>query len=69
MLSDVRHTDNLNSTKMTMTGEILELEIVDDNIDSSKILLVTKINNRIPRVTKLPALHSFLSHFAIRNLM
>jgi hypothetical protein len=24
-------------------------------IDSSRILLVTKINNRIPRVTKLPA--------------
>jgi hypothetical protein len=36
-----------------MTGEILG--IVGDKIDSSRILLVTKINNRIPRVTKLPA--------------
>jgi hypothetical protein len=35
-----------------MTGEILG--IVGDKIDSSRILLVTKINNRIPRVTKLP---------------
>ncbi len=35
-----------------MTREILE--IVGDNIDSSRTLLVTKINNRIPRMTKLP---------------
>ncbi len=48
-----------------MTGEILG--IVGDNIDSSRILWVTKINNRIPRVTKLPALLSFLPHFAIYN--
>jgi hypothetical protein len=47
----VRNTDKLNIIKMT--GEILE--IVGDNIDSSRILLVTKINSGIPRVTKLPA--------------
>jgi hypothetical protein len=35
-----------------MTREILE--IVGDKIDTNRILLVTKINNRIPRVTKLP---------------
>ena len=52
---------NLISSKMT--GEILG--IGGDKIDSSKILLVTEINNRIPRVTKLPTLLSFLSHFAI----
>ena len=54
---------NLISSKMT--GEILG--IVGDNIDSSRILLVTKINNRIPRVTKLPA-PTFIS-LSLRNLM
>ena len=47
-----------------MTGEILG--IVGDKIDSSRILLVTKINNRIPRVTKLPA-PTFIS-LSLRNL-
>jgi hypothetical protein len=42
-----------------MTRKILEL--VGDNIDSSRILFVTKINNRIPRVTKLPD-PTFISH-------
>ncbi len=46
-------------------GEILG--IVGDNIDSSRILLVTKINNRIPRVTKLPA-PTFIS-LSLRNLI
>jgi hypothetical protein len=48
-----------------MTREILE--IVDDNVDSSRILLVTKINNRIPRVTTLPD-PTFISP-SLRNLM
>ena len=47
-----------------MTGETLG--IVGDKIDSSRILLVTKINNRIPRVTKLPA-PTFIS-LSLRNL-
>ena len=47
-----------------MTGEILG--IVGDKIDSGRILLVTKINNRIPRVTKLPA-PTFIS-LSLRNL-
>ena len=46
----VKNTDKLNTIKMTR--EILE--IVGDKIDTNRILLVTKINNRIPRVTKLP---------------
>ncbi len=52
---------NLISSKMT--GEILG--IGGDKIDSSRILLVTKINNRIPRVTKLPA-PTFIS-LSLRN--
>ncbi len=55
----VRNTDKLNLIKMT--GEILG--IVGDKIDSSRILLVTKINNRIPR---LPA-PTFIS-LSLRNL-
>ena len=47
-----------------MTREILE--IVGDKIDANRILLVTKINNRIPRVTKLPA-PTFFS-LSLRNL-
>ena len=47
-----------------MTREILE--IVDDKIDTSRILLMTKINNRIPCVTKLPA-PTFFS-LSLRNL-
>ena len=47
-----------------MTGEILG--IVGDKIDSGRILLVTKINNRIPHVTKLPA-PIFIS-LSLRNL-
>ena len=43
-----------------MTREILE--IVDDKIDTSRILLMTKLTKRIPRVTKIarPYFH-FLS--------
>ena len=52
---------NLISSKMT--GEILG--IVGDKIDSGRILLVTKINNRIPHVTKLPA-PTFIS-LSLRN--
>ena len=48
-----------------MTGEILG--IVGDKIDPSRILLVTKINNRIPRVTKLPA--PTFTPLSLRNLM
>ena len=52
-----------------MTGEILG--IVGDKIDSDRILLVTKINNRIPRVTKLPAptfIFSLTSQFDVITL-
>ena len=59
----VRNIDKLNIIKMTR--EILE--IVGDKIDANRILLVTKINNRIPRVTKLPA-PTFIS-LSLRNLM
>jgi hypothetical protein len=48
-----------------MTREILE--IVGDKIDANRILLVTKINKRIPRVTKLPD-PIFIS-LSLRNLM
>ena len=58
---DVRNTDKTNLIKMT--EEILG--IVGDKIVSSRILLVTKINNRIPRVTKLPA-PTFIS-LSLRN--
>ena len=47
-----------------MTREILE--IVDDKIDTSRILLMTKLTKRIPRVTKLPA-PTFIS-LSLRNL-
>ncbi len=47
-----------------MTREILET--VGDEIDANRILLVTKINNRILRVTKLPAT-TFVS-LSLRNL-
>jgi hypothetical protein len=57
----VRNTDKLNIIKMT--GEILG--IGGDKIDSSRILLMAKINNRIPRVTKLPA-PTFIS-LSLRN--
>ncbi len=60
---DVRNTDKTNLIKMT--EEILG--IVGDKIVSSRILLVAKINNRIPRVTKLPA-PTFMS-LSLRNLM
>ncbi len=49
-----------------MTGEILGISLGGDKIDSSRILLVTKINNRIPRVTKLAA-PIFIS-LSLRNL-
>jgi hypothetical protein len=58
----VINTDKLNIIKMT--EEILG--IVGGNIDSSRILLVTKINKRIPRVTILPA-PTFIS-LQLRNL-
>ncbi len=61
----VRNTDKRNIIKMT--GEILG--IVGDNIDSSRILLVTNINNRIPRVKKLPAPTSTFISLSLRNLM
>jgi hypothetical protein len=48
-----------------MTREILE--IVGDKIDTNRILLVTKLNNKIPRVTKLPD-PTFIS-LSLRNLM
>ena len=48
-----------------MTREILE--IVDDKIDTSRILLMTKLTKRIPRVTKLPDPTFTFSHF--RKLM
>ena len=52
-----------------MTGEILGIVGDGDKIDSSRILLAVgdKINNRIPRVTKLPA-PTFIC-FSHRNLM
>jgi hypothetical protein len=50
-----------------MTREILE--IVGDKIDTNRILLVTKTNNRIPRVTKLPVPDPILISLSLRNLM
>jgi hypothetical protein len=41
------------------------MEIVGDKIDTNRILLATKINNRIPRVTKLIARPYF--HFSLTS--
>ncbi len=64
----VRNTDKFNIIKMTR--EILE--IVGDNIDTNRIMLVTKINNRIPRVTVvIPIVLPYYSNYlySILNLL
>ena len=48
-----------------MTREILE--IVGDKIDTNRILLMTNLTKRIPRVTKLP--DPTLISLSLRKLM